>query len=71
MGGGNDYAVDSLRRYLLALEQEQQNVKELAKETEATGKEVSEYKDDMISKIQVSRMQLPPLENSLESIFDT
>lgn len=71
MNGGDDGAADSLRRYLLALEQEQQNAKELAKETKATWKEVSEYKDDMISKIQVSRMQLSRLENRLESIFDT
>jgi hypothetical protein len=63
-------AVNSLQRYLTALEEEQRNVQELAKETEATFGEVLEYKDDMIGKIQVSRMQLSRLESGLGGIFN-
>ena len=72
MNGGDDdgVAANGLRRYLTALEQEQRNARELAKETEATYREVLEYKDDMISKIQVSRMQLSRLESRLGGIFE-
>jgi len=72
MNGGDDdgVAANGLRRYLTALEQQQRNARELAKETEATYREVLEYKDDMIGKIQVSRMQLSRLESRLGGIFD-
>ena len=69
MNGGDD-AANGLRRYLTALEQEQRNARELANEMEATYREVLEYKEDMISKIQVSRMQLSRLESRLGGIFD-
>jgi hypothetical protein len=36
MNGGDDSAVNSLQRYLTALEEEQRNGRELAKEMEAT-----------------------------------
>jgi len=71
MNGGDDDAADSLRRYLSALEQEQINARELTQETEATWNEVNDYKDDMLSKIQVSMMQLSRLESRFESMFDT
>mmetsp|Transcript_10824 Transcript_10824/g.23554 ORF Transcript_10824/g.23554 Transcript_10824/m.23554 type:complete len:328 (+) Transcript_10824:266-1249(+) len=70
-GGDGSDAADSLRKYLLALEQEREDTREVAKETEATWKEVNQYKADMISKIQVSRMHLSRLESRLDSIFDT
>ena len=71
MNRGDDNAVDSLKQYLLALEESQQKALETAKKTEQTWKEVCDYKNDMISKIQVSRMQLSRLESRLEIIFDT
>jgi hypothetical protein len=69
MNGDDDGAANSLQRYLTALEQEQRNARELVKETEATYREVLEYKDDMVSKIQVSKMQLSRLESRLGDIF--
>ncbi|KAL3764660.1 hypothetical protein ACHAW5_000291 [Stephanodiscus triporus] len=69
MNGDDDVAANSLQRYLTALEQEQRNARELVEETEATYREVLEYKDDMISKIQVAKMQLSRLESRLGDIF--
>jgi transcription antitermination factor NusG len=69
MNGDDDGAANSLQRYLTALEQEQRNARELVEETEATYREVLEYKDDMVSKIQVSKMQLSRLESRLGDIF--
>lgn len=71
MNGGGEDAANILKQYLTALEKEQQNALELKTETEATRKEVIQYKNDMISKLQVSRMQLSRLESRLSSIFDT
>ena len=71
MNGGDESAVDTLKQYLLALEEEQKNAKELGKKTKQTWNEVCEYKDDMISKIEVSKMHLSRLESRLQSIFDT
>ncbi|KAL3809593.1 hypothetical protein ACHAXA_005809 [Cyclostephanos tholiformis] len=70
MNGGDDVAVNSLRRYLSALEQEQRKARELVQETEATYREVLQYKEDTISKIKVSRMHLSRLESRLGNIFD-
>ena len=61
----------SLDRYLVKLEQDQRRASEIANETEATHREVIEYKNNMISKIEVSRMQLSRLESRLSHIFDT
>ena len=63
--------VKSLDRYLVKLEQDQRRASEIANETEATHREVIEYKNDMISKIEVSRTQLSRLESRLSHIFDT
>ncbi len=71
MNGGDDVAVNSLRRYLAALEQEERNARDLVKEAEATYREVLQNKDDTISKIEVSRMHLSRLESRLGNIFDT
>jgi len=70
MNGGEADAIDSLKNYLLALEDEQQAAKELAQQTKETLKEVSEHKKDMISKFEVSTMQLSRLESRLESIYE-
>lgn len=64
MNGGDDNAVDSLKLYLSALEEQQRKAKELIKETE-------EQKQDMLSKLEVSNIQLSRLESRLESIFNT
>jgi hypothetical protein len=40
------------------------------KEKKATFREILEYKDNMIGKIYVSRMQILQLENQLGGIFD-
>ena len=69
MNGGESDAVDSLNHYLSALENEQQAAKELAQQTEDTLKEVSEHKQNMIKKFQISTMQLARLESRLESIY--
>ncbi|KAL7440207.1 hypothetical protein ACHAXH_007265 [Discostella pseudostelligera] len=71
MNGGGEDAANTLKQYLTALEKEQRNAVELKTETETTWKEVLQYKNDMISKLQVSRMQLSRLESRLSSIFDT
>ncbi len=71
MNGGGEDAANSLAQYLAELEKEQQYTLELKKESEETWKEVLQYKADMISKLQVSRMQLSRLESRLRSIFDT
>ena len=70
-GGDGSDAADSLKKYLSALEQERESAREVAERTEATRKEVEEYKADMIGKIQVSRMHLSRLESRFDSIFDT
>jgi hypothetical protein len=62
--------VKSLDRYLAKLEQDQRRASEIANETETAYKEVLVYKNDMISKIEVSRMQLSRLESRLSNIFD-
>jgi hypothetical protein len=62
--------VKSLDRYLAKLEQDQRRASEIRNETETVHKEVLVYKNDMISKIEVSRMQLSRLESRLSNIFD-
>ena len=69
LNGGDGDAADSLMHYLSSLEEEKNNVQELTKQTEATRKEVSEYKDQMVSKIEASRMYLSRLESRLDNIF--
>ena len=70
MNGGEADAVESLNHYLSALENEQQAAKQLVQQTEETLNEVSEHKQNMISKFKVSTMQLSRLESRLESIYE-
>ncbi|KAL9185078.1 hypothetical protein ACHAXT_002855 [Thalassiosira profunda] len=71
MNAGDNDAVDILKHYLTSLEEEKQRVSDLASETQATWKEIGKCRDDMLSKIEVSKTQLSRLESRLDSIFET
>ena len=71
MEGGEGDAADDLRRLLLDLEQKQDRIDLLTRETETRLQEAEHFRQDMLNRIEVSKTYLSRLEGRMTSIFDT